>query len=585
MNVEDAANQVQKFVLLIAASDGLTEEISETMSLQRPEIIRMLEARPAIEKAETGDLYGALISFRQADLNNSAGDDLPEVTSAISETMERLREGKYQDVVNEITADPDAAITDPFVQRMATYWARRVAELSGPMKPEGKRALSSALKIWKIDEREVISWFNSCVYPVLSGDTFAAKVHATAGTGELLKVIEALDDGTSNADETLERLHNLLGTPADDDEDEDYDFSSEDEEDIPRLFLLGRDGDDAEFRDAWIENASERDDFFDDLSLLSWTILFEQFSKANFLIEQGETVNHINPNGTTPLGLAVQNEQIEAVNYSLKMGADANVAAEIVGEDENYDDVEWVLSPVCMAAENGQYDILVALLAAGGSATMRMANGITPLSAAATSGDLDCVELLIGHGADPSEAVPATVEVRGKVRSNPILRAANNGNDDLVRLLIAKGVSVNVVDGSGASPIKLAARDGAPELISTLITAGADLSIADEEGWSPLMTAAYEERADVVALLLGAGANPNTQTQDGDDWTPLIAAAAYGQTEIVKLLLDAGADPLTASNDGRTAIEHARDCRAQEEGNERLEAFDDVIELLQKAKS
>ena len=468
---------------------------------------------------------------------------------------------------------------------MATYWARRVAELSGPMKPEGKRALSSALKIWKIDEREVISWFNSCVYPVLSGDTFAAKVHATAGTGELLKVIEALDDGTSNADETLERLHNLLGTPADDDEDEDYDFSSEDEEDIPRLFLLGRDGDDAEFRDAWIENASERDDFFDDISLLSWTILFEQFSKANFLIEQGETVNHINPNGTTPLGLAVQNEQIEAVNYSLKMGADANVAAEIVGEDENYDDVEWVLSPVCMAAENGQYDILVALLAAGGSATMRMANGITPLSAAATSGDLDCVELLIGHGADPSEAVPATVEVRGKVRSNPILRAANNGNDDLVRLLIAKGVSVNVVDGSGASPIKLAARDGAPELISTLITAGADLSIADEEGWSPLMTAAYEERADVVALLLGAGANPNTQTQDGDDWTPLIAAAAYGQTEIVKLLLDAGADPLTASNDGRTAIEHARDCRAQEEGNERLEAFDDVIELLQKAKS
>lgn len=585
MNIEDAANQVQKFVLVIAASSGLTDKIGAAISLQRPEIIRMLIARPAIEKAEAGDLDGALFVFRQADLNTFVGDDSFEVRSAVSEIIERLKEGNYQDVLSEITAETITAITDPFVQRMATYWARRAAELNGPMKPEGKRALSSALKIWKIDEREVISWFNSCVYPVLSGDTFGAKVHATAGSGELLKVIEALDDGTSDADETLERLHSLLGTSSDDNDDEEYDFGSEDEEDIPRLFLLGRNGDDAEFRDAWIENATERDAFFDDLSLLSWTILFEQFSKADFLIEQGETVNRINPNGTTPLGLAVQNEQIEAVKYCLKVGADANVAAEIVGEDENYDDVEWVLSPVCMAAENGQYDILVALLAAGGSPTSRMANGITPLSAAATNGDLDCVKLLIKQGADPDEGVPADVQVRGKVRSNPILRAADNGNEDIVRLLIAKGVSVNVVDGSGASPIKLAAKDGSPELISTLITAGADLSIADHEGWSPLMTAAYEERADVVALLLGAGANPNAQTQDGDDWTPLIAAAAYGQTEIVKLLLDAGADPLTSSSDGRTAMEHARDSREHEEDNERSAAFDDVIELLNKAQS
>lgn len=191
--------------------------------------------------------------------------------------------------------------------------------------------------------------------------------------------------------------------------------------------------------------------------------------------------------------------------------------------------------------------------------------------------------LLIDAGAALDFDPPTDLPADHLAKLNPLLVSATNSNLPMVRLMLEKGVRVDVQDGGGSTALKHAAAAGNRAMVEALIQAGADVNLADEEDWTPLMAAAYREHAPIVRTLLENGADPNRSAIDRPPetagWTPLIAAAAYGCDGIVKSLLDANADTEMKAADGLTALEHA--VENAEDLGEKRRAFRRTIKLLQ----
>jgi murein DD-endopeptidase MepM/ murein hydrolase activator NlpD len=92
----------------------------------------------------------------------------------------------------------------------------------------------------------------------------------------------------------------------------------------------------------------------------------------------------------------------------------------------------------------------------------------------------------------------------------PALLAAINGGDlEGLRVALAGGASLQVVDDTGRPPLALAVELGQVEAAEALLRAGAMVDAVGPGGVTPLMTALKGSRdARMPLLLLNAGANP-----------------------------------------------------------------------------
>ena len=111
-----------------------------------------------------------------------------------------------------------------------------------------------------------------------------------------------------------------------------------------------------------------------------------------------------------------------------------------------------------------------------------------------------------------------------------------------------------VENGSGVTALMLAANRGNTEIARALLAAGAEVNVKDGSGQTALTRAADSGRTDIVRDLLAAGAEFNAKDKNGR--TALMAAAVSGHTEVAQALLEAGAEVNTKDNDGRTALMH-----------------------------
>ena len=73
-----------------------------------------------------------------------------------------------------------------------------------------------------------------------------------------------------------------------------------------------------------------------------------------------------------------------------------------------------------------------------------------------------------------------------------------------VRLLLARGASVNLTNNTGFTPVHHAIEAGAVEALAALLDARADLTIA-AKGVTPMQTARRLNNANILSLLQGAG--------------------------------------------------------------------------------
>ncbi|CAK9083515.1 unnamed protein product [Durusdinium trenchii] len=145
--------------------------------------------------------------------------------------------------------------------------------------------------------------------------------------------------------------------------------------------------------------------------------------------------------------------------------------------------------------------------------------GCTALHAAAAAeeGNAQIVELLL--------AARATVNLQDKEGNAPLHAAAEEGNSQIVELLLATGATVNLQDKKGEAPLHKAARSDSPRIVELLLATAATVNLQDEEGRASLHAAAEIDDSEVIQPLLAAGATVNLQDTEGN--TPLHVALLH----------------------------------------------------------
>ena len=117
---------------------------------------------------------------------------------------------------------------------------------------------------------------------------------------------------------------------------------------------------------------------------------------------------------------------------------------------------------------------------------------------------------------------------------------------NIVKILLDKGLDVNIQDSYGATPLQVAARNGHEPVVRLLLENEADISTENKKGETALYWAARNGHKTIVGLLLEGGAV--VSTKDNEGWNALDWAVLEGNSEIVRELLEHGVD---AENDGR----------------------------------
>lgn len=172
----------------------------------------------------------------------------------------------------------------------------------------------------------------------------------------------------------------------------------------------------------------------------------------------------------------------------------------------------------------------------------------TPLLWAAENGHEALVKLLLEQGADQ--------ECRGTDHRTPLLWAARKGHEALVKLLVEQGADRECKDRDHRTPLSLAAQYGHEVVLRLLLQQGANLESKDSmKGRTPLSMASMRGKVAVVKLLLEHNADQNYRDQEGR--TPLSLAAAHGHVDVVQLLLEHGADSEIGDHKGRTPLSWA----------------------------
>lgn len=153
-----------------------------------------------------------------------------------------------------------------------------------------------------------------------------------------------------------------------------------------------------------------------------------------------------------------------------------------------------------------------------------------------------------------SSLIPETdVNLRDKTTGTTALdHAVDNGNREMVELLLSRGANVNARNGSGRTALMRIGEDATSDLVWDLLNAGAEVNHKSETGETALITAAYQNNVEALKALLDAGADVNSKDEDGQ--TALMVAAENGHLQNVRALVLAGANLDQQDVEGKNAL-------------------------------
>lgn len=278
-----------------------------------------------------------------------------------------------------------------------------------------------------------------------------------------------------------------------------------------------------------------------------------------------------NPNvryqSLTPLALALQAKNQEAVAWLLAAGADPRLLeaihleaeekrmlqsyntpqnlvkykAELVPQSVQFVQQENRASLVHMAVKDDPKKI-PSLLASGVSINCLDANQETPLHWAIRERNQGAVEILVAHG--------ASLVLRNRDGYSAVFLAIKHF-PAIYDFLISRGLPFEVKGPNGMTHMHLAAFYSFPILIK-LVQSGQSIESTNESGRTPIFYAIEAENLQALNFLISRGAKLDQENREGE--TPLIRAATK-KAFIVDRLLVAHA-PLT-SKLGKTTPLHA----------------------------
>jgi uncharacterized protein YaaQ len=160
--------------------------------------------------------------------------------------------------------------------------------------------------------------------------------------------------------------------------------------------------------------------------------------------------------------------------------------------------------------------------------------------------DIDEVKIRLANGEGPN------VKDKNYGGNTPLHIAIENGNVEMVQVLLNASAKVNAKNYQKQTPLMMLDEDATPELVNLLIRYRAKITSVDKEGNTPLMHAAAFGNEDVLQILISAGSNVNAINRKGK--TALMFATENNEIENVKLLLGSGANANARNRDLETAI-------------------------------
>jgi ankyrin repeat protein len=281
---------------------------------------------------------------------------------------------------------------------------------------------------------------------------------------------------------------------------------------------------------------------------------------VKMLMDAGSRVEGANQDGQTALMLAIKTGELPIVEMLVKAGANVNA----VEKFENQTALMWAAAAPKNAGE------MVRLLLSKGAdvkararytdwpnqisseprAQYRPVGGLTALLYASRNGCYDCVEALLGAGADINVPTPEGV--------TPLMIALDNDHNDVGDLLLTRGANPHVADWWGRTALYIAVdrkesaggRGGAGGR-----AVGGPGAAAASRGSRPVVSS-----MDIINRLLAADVDPNaelnmhrpsrggnsgrfSERQSSTGCTALFRAAQGGDMEVIRALLARGANP------------------------------------------
>ena len=218
----------------------------------------------------------------------------------------------------------------------------------------------------------------------------------------------------------------------------------------------------------------------------------------------------------------------------------------------NVKTLDMMLTPLMIAAGNGNLNVMKFLLSKGADISAQNATGHTSLMLAAQGHHISCVNALI----EQENCNPLAQNIIGK---NALMLAIDN--PEIVNKLLPIS-DLSQVDSSGSTALHLACEKGSEEVINILINISEiPINLKNNEGETPLHIAVKNIRLDLAEKLLQNGASLFEKDENGhnifqfaaiydesneflikrkhelDDET-FILAATYGRLPVLNIFLE-----------------------------------------------
>ncbi len=251
----------------------------------------------------------------------------------------------------------------------------------------------------------------------------------------------------------------------------------------------------------------------------SWTALMYaarqgSLGAARALADAGAELNAVDPDGTTPMVLAIINGHYDVAAALAEKGADPNIA-DTAGMAALYAAVDMnTLGEVYgrpgrkSTSRVPALELMKVLLAHGADPNAQLRSpalqrahtpgepllgaGTTPMMRAAKNGDVAAIRLLLDHGADPAlpqkNHTTALMFAAGLGRGQGVFAKDYGTERDLleaVKALVERGVNVNAFNNNGQTAMHFAAQ-ASDDIVRYLAAHGARLDPRDKQGHTPV---------------------------------------------------------------------------------------------------
>jgi ankyrin repeat protein len=291
-------------------------------------------------------------------------------------------------------------------------------------------------------------------------------------------------------------------------------------------------------------------------------VLMEYVVEGNYekfydIMKSVSDVNKLCHNGFSMLHHASSHGHVKIVEYLISRG-----------HKINWRDEQSGATPIHNAIKNGHSKIVKMLMLNGGEIDTKDFLGKQPLHYAAENGNVDLVDLLLSKGHSKIIAMllrtGADVTAQDNSGKTALHYAAQKGNLDVVELLlsnkynnlgsvvISKGVDVDVADQMGSTPFFYSIVGGYFDVAQFLVSKGANINARNLHGDTPLMASIRNGKKEVFDFLISMFADIAPTNDQGDD--AFLIAAKNGQDHLLKSLLELGVDVNKQNFEGKNGL-------------------------------